>query len=64
MPGPILRVRQGQTVHFTMTSVYAGPPERAWLVRLHLVGPAWDQITGEVEVIAVLRSDEMQIILR
>ncbi len=40
------------------------PPERAWLFHLHLVGPAWDQTTGQAEVIAALWDDEMRIILR
>ncbi|SRR5579885_2556509 len=40
------------------------PPERAWLVRLHLVGYPPDQRAGQGEVIVVLRSGEVCIILR
>lgn len=40
------------------------PPEWVWFTRLHLVGQAWDQTTGQVEVIAVLRGDEVGIVLR
>jgi hypothetical protein len=40
------------------------PPERAWFVRLYLVGQERDQTTGEVEIIAVLRGGEVNIMLR
>ena len=40
------------------------PPERAWLVRLHLVGRERDQTTAQVEAIVVMRGSEVSFMLR
>ncbi len=40
------------------------PPERAWLVRLHVTEREWSAKIGEIEAIVVLRSGELHILFR